>query len=70
MNQVNDMLMSVRNEMQTKGQNLWGLFSGFTHYTTHKGSAPNRENGKLESKLFGTNQKIDSMAFKAISELV
>lgn len=70
LNQVNDMLFSISGEMKQKGQNLWGLFSGFTHYTTHKGSAPSRENGKLESKLFGQNQKIDATAFNVLSEMV
>lgn len=70
LNQVHDMLGSIQSEMKEKGQNLWGLFSGFTHYTTHKGSAPNRENGRLESKLFGTNAQIDTKAFKVLSEMV
>lgn len=70
MNQVLELGASIQHEMKEKGSNIWGLFSGFTHYTTHKQSAPNRENGKLESKYFGGAQEIDKTAFAFLSELV
>jgi len=51
-----------------KGQNLWGLFSGVTRWTTHAKSAPKRENnsnGRLEGIMSprGTNYKANQEAF-------
>lgn len=48
-----------------KGENLWGLFSGVTRWTTHHKQAPRRgdkkdktnASGRLESVMVGTNYK-------------
>ena len=48
-----------------KGENLWGLFSGVTRWTTHTKQAPRRgdkkdktnELGRLEGIMIGTNYK-------------
>lgn len=40
-----------------KGENLWGLFSGVTRWTTHDKSAPRRDNGRLEGIMIGNNYK-------------
>jgi len=53
--------------MREKGENRWGLFSGVTKYTTHQISAPKRENGRDESKLFGTAQAWDAKAYKMLA---
>jgi hypothetical protein len=51
----------LKGEINSKGQNLWGLFSGITNYTTHISSVPKRTNGRLESLMvgsgYGMNQK-------------
>jgi hypothetical protein len=44
-------------ETAQKGNNLWGLHSGVTRWTTHKKSTPVRENGRLESIMVGTNYR-------------
>lgn len=67
LNQVTGLLNSIKGEMAQKGDTLWGLFSGVTHYTTHTKSGYNRDNGVLESKLFGTSQDLDATAYKLTS---
>lgn len=58
---------SIAKEMSYKGQTLWGLFSGITHYTTHKsGTDLTRE----ESKLIGGLQKTDQSIFDQFAQLV
>lgn len=53
-----DMMDSLYNhitkEINQKGQNLWGLHSGVTSWTTHDKTGPKRVNGKEESMLLGT----------------
>lgn len=53
-----DMMESLYNhitkEMNQKGENLWGLHSGVTSWTTHDKTGPKRVNGKEESMLLGT----------------
>lgn len=44
----------IRKEMNQKGENLWGLHSGVTSWTTHDKTGPKRLNGKEESMLLGT----------------
>jgi len=46
-----------------KGNNLWGLFSGVTRWTTYTKQAPTRENGRIESLAGGTNYKTNMDAF-------
>ena len=47
-----------------KGENLWGLFSGVTRWTTHEKSAPRRDNGRLEGVMVGNNYKNNLSALK------
>ena len=54
----------IDKEMNQKGNNLFGLFSGVTSWTTHEKSAPKRENGREESLMLGTNYKTNEEAFK------
>ncbi len=44
----------ITKEMNQKGENLWGLHSGVTSWTTHDKTGPKRVNGKEESMLLGT----------------
>jgi phage/plasmid-like protein (TIGR03299 family) len=66
MNRSEELLTSISNEMNSKGESLWGLFSGVTHYTSHKLSVPKRENARLESKYVGSGASIDNNAFNTI----
>jgi len=65
-NRSEELLQSISREMKQKGQTLWGLFSGITHYTSHVMPAPKRDNGRVESKYTGTGLKIDNDAFTSV----
>lgn len=68
-NRAGDLTLSISSEMQQKGETLWGLFSGVTHYSTHKMPAPKRENSRLESKYVGNGARIDNLAFESILKM-
>ena len=69
-NIASDLLDSIRRETAYKGGSLWGLMSGVTHYTTHKASAPNRENGRIEAKMTGNAGSMDAQAFDILAKIV
>jgi hypothetical protein len=56
---------NIFHQTSDKGQNLWGLFSGFTRYTTHsvKGS-------EIENKLAGIYGKREMEVFAVLAETV
>lgn len=68
-NRSQELLSSISREMSGKGETLWGLFSGVTHYTSHVLPVPNRTNARLESKYTGTALTIDNDAFSLITSL-
>ena len=51
---MNSLYNHITKEMNQKGENLWGLHSGVTSWTTHDKTGPKRVNGKEESMLLGT----------------
>lgn len=53
-------------ELRGKGDNLWGLFSGVTKYTTHSLSSGDN----TEKKMFGTYGNRERMIFDKLVELV
>jgi hypothetical protein len=57
-NILDEINQNIAHQTNDKGQNLWGLFSGFTKYTTHtvKGS-------EIENKLVGTYGKRENLVF-------
>ena len=59
----------IRVEMAQKGQNVWGLHSGVTRFTTHEKTAPRRDNGRLESVMVGTNYKTNQKSLEFAKEL-
>lgn len=67
-NRSEELLRSISGEMKTKGETLWGLFSGVTHYTSHVLPVPKRENARLESKYAGTGLDVDNNSFSSILE--
>jgi hypothetical protein len=66
-NQAQDLTTSITREMSYKGDTLWGLFSGVTHYTTHKAG---RVNSREVSKMAGALQKTDQKVFDLVDALV
>jgi phage/plasmid-like protein (TIGR03299 family) len=66
-NRAKELLSSITSEMQSKGNTMWGLFSGVTHYTTHKMPAPKRDEGRLESKFMGTGLAVDNTIFSMLN---
>jgi phage/plasmid-like protein (TIGR03299 family) len=54
-------------ETQQKGDNLWGLFSGVTRYTTHS-MKPRGDNS--EGKMFGRTGVIERDIYKELVEMV
>lgn len=67
-NRSKELLNSIAGEMKQKGQTIWGLFSGVTHYTSHVMPTPKRDNARLESKYTGTALTIDNEVYKMVSE--
>lgn len=65
-NMVTDFEQSFFQETKQKGENLWGLFSAVTHYTTHKINVQDR----FENKLFGAYGETERKIFTNLSELV
>ena len=64
LNKMEALYNHIEKETNQKGQNLFGLFSGVTSWTTHETSAPRRENGREESLMLGTNYRTNQEAFK------
>jgi len=50
-NQMSTFYVDMNGELQEKGQNLWGMFSGVTKFTTHSIGA-NRKNYDSDSKMY------------------
>jgi hypothetical protein len=65
-NRSGELLSSIAKEIEQKGETLWGLFSGITHYTSHVMPTPNRDNARLESKYVGGGADIDNNSFESI----
>jgi len=53
-------------ETQQKGDNLWGLFSGVTRYTTHS----MKRGDNSESKMFGRTGNLERTLYKELVEMV
>lgn len=67
-NNMNALYDHITKEMNQKGNNLWGLHSGVTSWTTHEKQAPKRENGRIESLIGGTNYKVNQTSLEFVSE--
>ena len=65
-NQMEDFRKDLRTEVAGKGDNLWGLFSGVTRYTTH--SMKSTDN--TEGKMFGQTGVRERRIFKELVEMV
>ena len=69
-NSMNSLYDHIDKEMSQKGLNLWGLHSGTTSWTTHDKSVPKRENGRIESGMFGSNYKANQKSLAFAKELI
>jgi phage/plasmid-like protein (TIGR03299 family) len=65
-NRINHFGIDLKTELDSKGANLWGLFSGVTRYTTHSAV----KGDSTESKLFGTSGKRERAVFDTLADLV
>lgn len=71
LNTMDALYDAIHGEMNSKGENLWGLFSGITYWTTHTKSSPNRENGRIESLLLnGGGYKTSQQGLRLITRLM
>ena len=70
LNRMEELLQAISKEMASKGQTLWGLFSGVTNYTSHTIPVPKRDNARLESIYTGTAYDINNRAFNALESFV
>lgn len=67
-NQIIRFEMDIDSEMKDKGDNLWGLFSGITKYTTHNATKDLTKN--QENKMFGRMGMIERNMFHELHSLV
>lgn len=57
--------IDLQKELAEKGDNLWGLFSGVTRFTTHTATK-----NDMESKLFGVYSARERKVFNELAEMV
>ncbi len=65
-NKLSRFYIDLNGELQQKGDNLWGLFSGVTKYTTHSLS----KNDNTENKMFGTYGNRERVIFNDLATMV
>ena len=64
-NNLSRFYVDLDGELKQKGDNMWGLFSGITKYTTHS-----IKGDMLENKMFGLYGKRELSIFNQMTELV
>ena len=65
-NKMSKFYVDLNGELAQKGDNLWGLFSGVTKYTTHS----MKKGDNSENKIFGKTGNIEREIFEKLVELV
>jgi hypothetical protein len=65
-NSIERFMTDLEIETKQKGENLWGLFSGVTRYTTH--TVKTKDN--IENKMFGRYGEMERKLFNHFSLLV
>lgn len=65
LNQMDNLWVSINREVNAMGDNLWSLFNGVTHYTTHVASGKERVFGNV----IGTLADINSRGFHAARKI-
>lgn len=66
LNKMTRFYIDLKGELKEKGDNLWGLFSGVTKYTTHSLS----KEDNTETKLFGVYGNREREIFHSLVEMV
>ena len=66
LNQIDEFGFDLKLETDDKGDNLWGLFSGLTRYTTHD----MKKTDNSEGKMFGQTGVRERRVFKELVEMV
>ena len=56
-NNINQFYVDLNGELQQKGDNLWGLFSGVTKYTTHSMSKKDSTEHKMFNEAYSQREK-------------
>lgn len=72
-NKISKFYIDLDGEIKSKGDNLWGLFSGVTKYTTHTLGEPNSKGiskNTDELKMFGIYGNRERQIFNDLVELV
>jgi len=67
LNTAQSLMESIVSETNSKGKTLWGLWSGVTHFTTHKAGS---ERTRDKSKALGHLAKVDNTVFEMMKQLV
>lgn len=70
LNKMNKLYDCIDSEMEEKGNSLWGLHSGVTKFTTHELSKPKRDNGDIESLMFGSGYKYNEKSLNFCLNLI
>ncbi len=65
-NIICDLHLSIGDECRALGNNLFGLFNGITHYTTHK----RKDNKKVFCNALGANNEVNQKAFNFCTSLI
>lgn len=68
-NKIERFYVDLNGELKGKGDNLWGLFSGVTKYTTHSMNKGNTDKNQ-ENKMFGVYGRREREIFNNLIELV
>ena len=66
LNRMSKFYVDLNGEINQKGDNLWGLFSGVTKYTTHG----MKKGDNSENKIFGKTGNIERQIFEDLVHLV
>lgn len=67
-NKIDRFYVDLNGELKSKGDNLWGLFSGVTKYTTHSATKDTERN--MYNKMFSVVGKREKEIFNHLVELV
>jgi hypothetical protein len=65
-NKLTRFYVDLNGELKEKGDNMWGLFSGVTKYTTHSMN----KGDNSENKMFGTFGRREREIFTKLTSLV
>lgn len=66
LNKMTRFYIDLNGELKEKGDNMWGLFSGVTKYTTHS----LKDDDSTETKLFGVYGNREREIFHTLVEMV